>query len=62
MFDPEGALRRGYAIVSKELKHITSVKQLKLGNQLDVRFHDGTIQAKVSGVGKGQSEHTYTKN
>ncbi len=47
LFDPQAALRRGYAIVSKGAKHISSIKQLKPADQLAVRLADGTISAKV---------------
>jgi exodeoxyribonuclease VII large subunit len=47
VFNPLAALKRGYAIVSRQGKHIVSIKGLKLGDRLNVKLSDGTIGAKV---------------
>jgi len=47
VFDPRSALKRGYAIISRAGKNISSVKGLKTGDILDVRLSDGKIGAKV---------------
>lgn len=46
-FDPRAALKRGYAIVSKQGKNIASVKQLGPGDRLGIQLADGTIGATV---------------
>lgn len=50
VFNPEAALKRGYAIVSRGRQHITSVKGLKPGQGLNIRLADGTIGANVQEV------------
>lgn len=49
IFDPDAALKRGYAIVSKAGKHISSVRDVKAGDKLSVKMSDGTISTKVEG-------------
>jgi exodeoxyribonuclease VII large subunit len=46
-FDPRAALKRGYAIVSKQGKNINSVRQLVAGDSLSIQLADGKIGAKV---------------
>jgi exodeoxyribonuclease VII large subunit len=46
-FDPRAALRRGYAIISKQGKNINSVRQLTDGDKLSIQLADGKIGAKV---------------
>lgn len=46
-FDPRAALKRGYAIVSKQGRNIASVKQLNPGDNLAIQLADGKIGAKV---------------
>jgi exodeoxyribonuclease VII large subunit len=50
VFDPRSALKRGYAIVSKGGKNITTVGQLKPGDNLGIQLADGTIGAKAQDV------------
>jgi exodeoxyribonuclease VII large subunit len=45
LLDPKAALKRGYALVSKNGRYITKAKFLKNGDRLDVTFSDGKIQA-----------------
>jgi len=47
IFDPRTALKRGYSIVSKAGKRISSVKDLHTGDSLNIQLADGTIGAKV---------------
>lgn len=46
---PEAALKRGYAIVRSAGNVIRSVRDVKTGNDLDIRLQDGTISATVKG-------------
>src|SRR6185312_13710155 len=50
-FDPEAALSRGYALVRQEGARgvVRSVDALKPGDQLDIRFSDGSATAGVTG-------------
>jgi exodeoxyribonuclease VII large subunit len=50
VLDPRAALKRGYAIVSRQGKAIVSVKGLKSGDKLSVQLADGTIGAKVQEI------------
>ena len=47
VFDPRSALKRGYAIVSRSGRNISSIRGLKAGDLLDVQLSDGKIGAKV---------------
>jgi exodeoxyribonuclease VII large subunit len=49
VFDPRAALKRGYAIVTKAGRNISSIKSLKAGDELSIALRDGTIGAKVQG-------------
>ena len=44
---PLKTLERGYAIVSKNNKNITSIKNIKNKDKIEVRLKDGTFQAVV---------------
>jgi exodeoxyribonuclease VII large subunit len=44
---PKSALKRGYALVKKNNKLVSSVKQLSKGSELDIMFYDGNVQAEV---------------
>ena len=46
--DPVSILRRGYAVVSKDNANINSVKELKSGDSVDIRFKDGSVTATVN--------------
>jgi exodeoxyribonuclease VII large subunit len=52
LYDPDGALRRGYALVSKEAKLIKSVSQVQAGDALTLRLRDGTIAATADKISK----------
>jgi exodeoxyribonuclease VII large subunit len=45
VFDPAAALKRGYAIVQKGKRNITSVKQVKTGDKLLLHLADGKIKS-----------------
>ena len=44
---PHAALQRGYAVVRKQSKIITSVRHIKQGDTLAIQLQDGTLQTKV---------------
>lgn len=46
---PRSTLRRGYALIQNNGKLVSSVKQVAIGNILNVEFKDGSINAKVEG-------------
>jgi exodeoxyribonuclease VII large subunit len=53
LFDPQAALRRGYAIVSRGSRHVSKIGQVKTGDQLGIRLADGTINATATKILKG---------
>ena len=44
---PEGVLQRGYAMVRKEGKVITTAKNLREGDRANIQFHDGEVVTRV---------------
>jgi exodeoxyribonuclease VII large subunit len=50
IFDPQAALRRGYALVSAQGKFIKSVRSVKVGNQLNVKLADGTMESTIDRI------------
>jgi exodeoxyribonuclease VII large subunit len=44
---PELVLKRGYAIVSKDGQIMVSAKQLRVDDDINVRFSDGTVKGRV---------------
>jgi exodeoxyribonuclease VII large subunit len=46
--DPQLALKRGYAIVYKEGSIVMSTQQVQAEDQVDIRFHDGTVRSTIS--------------
>jgi exodeoxyribonuclease VII large subunit len=46
--DPQAALQRGYSITRSGSKILSSVKDVKMGENITVDFKDGTIGAKVN--------------
>ncbi len=50
VFDPARQLKLGYSIVSVLGKVIKTVKQVKIGEKLDVRVSDGDITSVVDGI------------
>ena len=53
LFDPKAALKRGYAIIQKGGKNISSVKKVKVGDHLGLQLQDGTIGATTTEVTNG---------
>ncbi|HEU5004869.1 MAG TPA: exodeoxyribonuclease VII large subunit [Candidatus Saccharimonadales bacterium] len=47
LFNPEAALRRGYAIVRKQGRIVTKKSQLKVSDELEVGLSDGKIKVNV---------------
>ncbi len=45
--DPASILRRGYSVVSKDNATINSVKELKNGDKVSLRFSDGSVNAEI---------------
>lgn len=50
VFDPARQLKLGYSIVSVSGKVIKTVKQVKIGERLEVKVSDGEITSVVNGV------------
>ncbi|MDB5185777.1 MAG: Exodeoxyribonuclease 7 large subunit [Candidatus Saccharibacteria bacterium] len=50
-FNPESALKRGYAIVRRANEIIRSGKQLKVGDDLSIQLSDGRIDTTVNKIG-----------
>lgn len=50
---PEGVLSRGYAIVYKDGSAVSSVKAVKEGEKLKLRFLDGEIEVSVTDIKEG---------
>lgn len=46
--DPVSILKRGYSIVSKDEKSVSSVKELSAGDTVNIRLSDGQIKATVA--------------
>jgi exodeoxyribonuclease VII large subunit len=45
--NPHGVLKRGYSIVRKEGRIVSSARLLHRGNEAEIQFHDGTIGVQV---------------
>lgn len=50
LFDPAAALRRGYAILSKDGRYLSSIRDLKIGDKLNLKMRDGTIDSVIEQV------------
>ena len=48
--NPEAALKRGYAVIRGEKGIIRSVKTLKIGDSVKIKFHDGQAGATIDKV------------
>jgi len=46
--DPASILRRGYSVVSKDNAIVNSVKEIKTGDKVNIRFKDGNVSAIVN--------------
>ncbi len=49
-YDPTAALKRGYAVVKKQTKLITSVKQLAKGDTIELKMRDGIATSTISSI------------
>ena len=47
ILNPLLTLKRGYTLAKKDGKVISSAKDVKAGDKLDIEFDDGTINTKV---------------
>jgi exodeoxyribonuclease VII large subunit len=47
--NPSMVLRRGYAIISREGRIVSSRAVLRQRDTIDVRFHDGSVRSTVTG-------------
>jgi len=45
--NPQGVLKRGYSIVRKEGRIVSSARLLHRGDEAEIQFHDGTIGVQV---------------
>lgn len=52
VLNPKHIMSRGYAVVQKDGKRIKNVKQLDIGDVLDIRLQNGEISSKIQGVKK----------
>jgi exodeoxyribonuclease VII large subunit len=50
IFDPQTVLKRGYALVSAQGAYIKSVKKAKVGERINVRLSDGTMETTVNKI------------
>jgi exodeoxyribonuclease VII large subunit len=48
---PLAVLKRGYAVITRDEKVVTSISQIKLDDALRVRIQDGEFNARVTGNG-----------
>jgi len=48
---PLAVLRRGYAVITKNKKVVTSTSQIQIDDPLSVRIQDGEFKARVTGTG-----------
>jgi len=49
-YNPEATLKRGFAIVSRKDKGVSSAKNIAVGDKLRLTFHDGSAEANVAEV------------
>jgi len=47
LVDPQNILKRGYSLTMLNGKIVKSVKQIKIGDQLETRLSDGTVESMV---------------
>lgn len=45
--NPEAVLRRGYAVVQRDGEYVASAKRLHVGDAVKMKFHDGSVPARV---------------
>ena len=49
-FDPARQLKLGYSIISVSGKVVKTVRQIKVGEKLDIKISDGNIKSVVSDI------------
>jgi exodeoxyribonuclease VII large subunit len=49
--NPQAVLERGYSLVTKDEKVVSSRSQVRAGDNLRVRVRDGSFDARVTGKG-----------
>jgi len=49
-YDPEQQLKLGYSIARHNGKLIKSVKNVNIGEDVDVQVSDGSVQSKVNNI------------
>lgn len=55
LLNPLNILEQGYAVVQKEKKQISSIKDISINDQIIVKLHDGDISANISHIKKKNS-------
>ena len=53
ILNPLNALKRGYSVTKKDGKCISSIKDIKINDLIDINIKDGNIKAKVMEVNNG---------
>lgn len=51
-YNPKLVLQRGYSLVKTNNRLVFSIKSLKIGNDINVLFKDGTVSANVTKISK----------
>lgn len=47
LLDPFNVLKRGYGVIEKKGKRISSVEQIKMGDEVTTTLHDGAFRGKI---------------
>lgn len=47
-YNPQNVLARGYALVGKQGKYLSSQSQINIGDKLNIKFKDGSVETLVS--------------
>ncbi len=55
LINPENILKRGYTLTLREGKIIKSTKQLRLNEEIETRFADGSVQSKIINKNKNDN-------
>ena len=50
LVNPMNVLKRGYSIMYSEDKQVSSVKKLKVSNDIEVKLYDGTVKANITSI------------
>ncbi len=56
LIDPQNILKKGYALVHKEGRLVKSIDEIKNGDMLTTKLHDGRFRSRVTGNGTGRKE------